>query len=137
MEDYKGVIEDSTKVINLDNERKEFDLGKYEEAIASYDRVLYYKPDHYRAWFIRAVALSNLGKYEEAIASYDKGLHYKPDDYDAWYNKACIYGLQGDVPLAVKNFKQAIKLNPKYKDRANSDKDFDLIREHPEFQQLF
>jgi hypothetical protein len=39
--------------------------------------------------------------------------------------------------LAVKNLKQAIKLNPEYKERANSDPVFDIIREQPEFKKLF
>ncbi|MGL5135717.1 MAG: TPR end-of-group domain-containing protein, partial [Planktothrix sp.] len=85
----------------------------------------------------RGNALSNLGKYEEALASYDQALHYKPDDYRALYSKASIYGLQGELSLAVKNLQQAIKLNPEYKEKANSDSDFDIIRVQPEFKKLF
>jgi hypothetical protein len=32
------------------------------------------------------------------------------------YEKARIYGLQGQLSLAAKNFKQAIKLDPEYKE---------------------
>ncbi|MEG5257674.1 tetratricopeptide repeat protein, partial [Microcoleus sp. A2-D3] len=51
-----------------------FNLGKLEEAIASYDKALEFKPDYHAAWFIRGNVLGDLGKLEEAIASYDKSL---------------------------------------------------------------
>ena len=50
------------------------DLGRYEEAIASYDHALKFKPDDDLAWNGRGVALDNLGRLEEAITSYDKAL---------------------------------------------------------------
>lgn len=100
-------------------------------------KALHYKPGSYEAFGNRAIALINLGKYEEAVASYDRALHYKPDDYRALYGKASIYGLQGELSLAVKNLKQAIKIHPEYKEKANSDSDFDIIREQPEFKKLF
>ncbi|MGB5595240.1 MAG: tetratricopeptide repeat protein, partial [Crocosphaera sp.] len=63
------------------------DLGRYEEAIASYDKALEIKPDKDEAWNNRGVALYNLGRYEDAIASYDKALEFKPDDHEAWNNR--------------------------------------------------
>jgi tetratricopeptide (TPR) repeat protein len=54
-------------------------LGRLEEAIASYDKALEFKPDSYEAWYNRGYALGNLGRGEEAIASYEKALEIKPD----------------------------------------------------------
>ena len=56
-----------------------YDLGRYEEAIVSYDKALEIKPDLHEAWYNRGIALGNLGRLEEAIASYDKALEFKPD----------------------------------------------------------
>jgi peptidoglycan hydrolase CwlO-like protein len=53
--------------------------GRYEEAIASYDKALVFKPDYSGAWTNRGVASSYLKRYEEAIASYDKALEFEPD----------------------------------------------------------
>ncbi len=50
-----------------------------EEAIASYDKAIAFKPDLHQAWLNRGVALFNLGKLDEAIASYDKAIELKPD----------------------------------------------------------
>ena len=54
-----------------------FDLQKYEEAIASYDKAIAIKPDYHEAWYNRGFALGRLKKYEEAIASYDKAIAIK------------------------------------------------------------
>ena len=50
------------------------DLGKHDEAIASYDKVLEIKPDDHEAWYSRGNSLRTLGKHDEAIASYDKAI---------------------------------------------------------------
>ena len=49
-------------------------LGKFEEAIASYDRALEIKPDKHEAWYNRGIALHNLGRFEQAIVSYGQVL---------------------------------------------------------------
>ncbi len=58
-------------------------LGRFEEAIASYDEALKFKPDYNRAWNNRGIALGNLGRFEEAIASNNQALKFKPDDHEA------------------------------------------------------
>ncbi|MDJ0536648.1 MAG: tetratricopeptide repeat protein, partial [Xenococcaceae cyanobacterium MO_207.B15] len=50
------------------------DLGKLEEAVASYDQALKLQPDYPDAWNNRGNALWKLGRYEEAVASYDQAL---------------------------------------------------------------
>ncbi|MBW3585367.1 MAG: tetratricopeptide repeat protein, partial [Cyanobacteria bacterium 0813] len=108
-----------------------------EEAIASYDKALEFKPDYHEAWFYRGYALGNLGRWEEAIASYDKALEFKPDYQPAFYNKACYYALQSQIDQAIQNLQQAINLNPeKYREMAKTDSDFDSIRSHTGFQAL-
>jgi len=47
------------------------DLGRFEEAVASYDFALKIKPDFHKAWYNRGIALRNLGRFEEAVANYD------------------------------------------------------------------
>ena len=114
-----------------------YKLGRYSEAIASYDQALEFKPDNDQAWYNRGVALGNLGRYSEAIASYDQALQIKPDDPNPFYNKACCYALQGNIDLAIKNLQQAINLNPdEYREMAKTDSDFDSIRSDRRFPAL-
>lgn len=54
-------------------------MQKYPEAIASYNKAIRYKPNHYESWYSRGNALLNMQQYKEAIASYDKAIEYKPD----------------------------------------------------------
>ncbi|MBF2006103.1 MAG: tetratricopeptide repeat protein [Chlorogloeopsis fritschii C42_A2020_084] len=84
----------------------------YEEAIASYDQAIKFKPDFHQAWYNRGHALKNLGRYEEAIASFDQAIKFKPDDHQAWYNRGNALGDLGRYEEAIASYDQAIKFKP-------------------------
>ena len=111
-------------------------LGRYEEAIASYDHALQIEPDDYAAWNNRGVTLSKLGRNEEAIASYQKSLAINPNEAGIYYNIARCLARQNNLSPALENLNQAITLDPKYRELAKTDRDFDRIRENPQFQTL-
>jgi len=108
-------------------------LERYEDAIASFDQALKIKPDN-SVWYIRGLLLSILGRYDDAIASYDQALKYKPNDAETYYNKSRCYGLQDQVELAIATLKQAIDLNPKCREMAKTDVDFEGVRSDDRFQ---
>ncbi|MEA5516821.1 tetratricopeptide repeat protein, partial [Nodularia sp. UHCC 0506] len=54
-------------------------LGRYEEAIASFDKALEFKPDYHKAWYYRGIALGKLGRRKEAFASASKAAEINPD----------------------------------------------------------
>ncbi|MGB7058773.1 MAG: tetratricopeptide repeat protein, partial [Geitlerinemataceae cyanobacterium] len=85
---------------------------EYEEAIASYDKAVEFKPDLHEAWNNRGVALGNLGRYEEEIASYDKAVEFKPDDHQAWYNRGVALRNLKRTEEALASYHRAIELNP-------------------------
>lgn len=62
------------------------DLGRYEEAIACYDKALEIDPHAADVWYNKGLSLGYLGRYEEEIACYDKALGIDPHDADARYN---------------------------------------------------
>ncbi|WP_225886970.1 tetratricopeptide repeat protein [Nodosilinea nodulosa] len=111
-------------------------LGRYEEAIECCDQILSANSDYFSAWGIRGMALASLGRFEEALSSYDKALSIQPDSSYAIYKKACCYGLQGNADNALPALQAAIALNPKYRDMAKTDTDFDPIRPNARFQAL-
>ncbi|PSN11192.1 hypothetical protein C7293_25260 [filamentous cyanobacterium CCT1] len=111
-------------------------LGRYEEAIECCDQILSVNSDYFSAWGIRGMALASLSRFEEALSSYDKALSIQPDSSYTIYKKACCYGLQGDADNALSVLQSAIALDPKYRDMAKTDTDFDPIRTNDRFQAL-
>ena len=87
-------------------------LGRYEEAIASYDKALEIKPDQDEAWNNRGVALGNLGRYEEEIASYDKALEIKPENDAAWVIRGLALANLGRYEEVVVSCDQALEIKP-------------------------
>ncbi len=59
-----------------------------------------------------------------------------PDEELAWYYKACAYALQNNLDLATDSLQKAINLNPKYREMAKEDTDFDNLKENKRFQNL-
>ena len=91
------------------------DLGRYKEAIVSYDQALQIKPDYYLAWENRGFALQELGRYEEAIASYDQALQIKPDYYSGiWVNRGFSLENLGRYEEAIASYDQALQIKPDY-----------------------
>jgi len=52
---------------------------KYEDAIASYDKAIQFKPDYSYAWNNRGAALEQLKRYDDAIECYDKAIKFDPN----------------------------------------------------------
>ena len=87
-------------------------LGRNDEAIASYEQSLKFKPDLHDTWNNRGNSLSALGRNEEAIASYDQAIEIKPDDHDAWYNRGISLSALGRKEKAIASYDQAIEIKP-------------------------
>ncbi len=92
---------------------EQYMAGNFEEAVASYDKALQFKPDYHYAWSNRGVALGNLGRYEEAIASYEQAVHFKPDYHDAWNGRGAVLcdGLK-KYEEAIASFEKALQFKP-------------------------
>ncbi len=112
-------------------------IERYSEAIYSYEQALRIKPNKYEAWINRGVALSKLQRYQEAIDSYDEAITLAPHTTEAYYNKACVHALQSNISLALKHLKKVIDKAPdRYKQLAQNDPDFEIIRGDKRFQDL-
>ena len=136
------------------------ELGRYEEqnaclkkAIALAEKVNAIQEEQYAIKKEQYRLLSqgkeflDLKRYEEAIKKYEQFIKIEPEQSAfAWYMKACCYALlahvllfvpvQKNIDLAIENLRQAIKLDPDYRERAKTNSDFDRIRQHPQFKAL-
>ncbi|MEK8016509.1 MAG: toll/interleukin-1 receptor domain-containing protein [Candidatus Parabeggiatoa sp.] len=100
-------IKDYTACFNRGNALD--DLGRYEEAIASYDKALQFKKDYHISWYNRGNALRKLGRHEDAIASYDKALRFKPDYHEAWNNRGNALAKLGRYEDAIVSYDKALQ----------------------------
>ncbi|MBE9228743.1 tetratricopeptide repeat protein [Phormidium sp. LEGE 05292] len=95
------------KLSNLADE-----LGYYEIAIASYDRVLKYTPNSSKAWYKRGVAMRKKGIFPEAILSFNKALELQNNDADIYYEKGIALRKLKYYAEAIANYRQALELQP-------------------------
>lgn len=88
-------------------------LGKYQEAIAYFDKALELNPKNAIAWSNKGASLSSLGKDQEAVEYYDKALELNPKYTIAWSNKGYSLLSLGKDQEAIAYFDKALELNPK------------------------
>ena len=64
------------------------ELGRFDEAIASYEKVIALEPNYVDALYNRGVTLQALKRFEEALACYDRVLTFKPAYVGALNNRS-------------------------------------------------
>ncbi len=88
-------------------------VGRYEEAISSFDAALKVKPDYKKAWYKRGFAFYEIDFYEEAINSYDRALEIESEDYAVWYNRGNALFDLGYYEKAMNSYDRALEIKPK------------------------
>ena len=101
--------------------------GKYEEAIAAFDRALEIDPSYFWAWHDRGVCLRALERNEEALASITKALELAPSDEEILFTCGATLqklGILRDDPTilsaAVDAYNQLLDKNPSDADAWNN-----------------
>jgi Flp pilus assembly protein TadD len=89
-------------------------LGQYSDAVASYDKAVFIRPNNADAWLNRGIALDNLYRYSDAVASYDKAIVIRPNDADVWNNRGIALRKLGWYADAVASYDKAIAIKPDY-----------------------
>lgn len=89
------------------------ELGRYEEALACYDRALALNEREAIAWSNKGVTLKKLGRVEEAIACYDQAIELYPAWAVIWSNKGLALGEGvGKWGKALECYDRALELDP-------------------------
>ena len=88
-------------------------LGRNEEALASYDKALDIDPKLSLAWGTRGFTLSELGRNEEALASYDKALEIDQKLAVAWSSRGLALSRLGGHEEALTSYDKALELDPR------------------------
>jgi tetratricopeptide (TPR) repeat protein len=83
--------------------------------------------------YFAAIPLLEAERWGEAVATIEEGLRANPGNPSILYNLACAESRAGHAADAIAHLKAAIDTDPKYAERARSDRDFDAIRADPGF----
>lgn len=101
-----------------------YSSGRYEQAIADYDRAITLKPNDAAAYNNRACAYNSSRHYDEAIADATRALQLRPNYAAAYYNRGNAYYFTGACDKAIADYDAAIQLKPEdaaaYKDRGSA-----------------
>jgi tetratricopeptide (TPR) repeat protein len=90
------------------------ELGRLDEAKASYTQAIALKPDYAEAYCNLGITLQELGRLDEAKASFNQAIALKPDFAEAHYNLGNTLKELGRLDDAEASFNQAIALKPDY-----------------------
>jgi adenylate cyclase len=94
-------------------------------------------PSNGAALGILAGGYAMQGEKEKAREWIDRALLVDPDNLNMRYNFACVLSIMGDKDAALKMLQSALALSGPYQTRiAETDTDFDNIRDDPRFQKL-
>src|SRR5215471_16615916 len=90
------------------------ELGRFAEAVSSYDHALALRPDYLNALNGRAIALVALERFDEALTSYDKALALNPNFIMARYNRGLALARAKRLEEAIVDFDRVLALDPRF-----------------------
>ncbi|MBG1270038.1 tetratricopeptide repeat protein [Nostoc sp. WHI] len=90
-----------------------FDLQRYQDALAVYEKAVNIRPDYAQGWNGQGKTLYELKKYKEALAAYDRGIQIQPDYFEAWSGRGFVLGKLQRYQEAIASFDKALELNDK------------------------
>jgi protein O-GlcNAc transferase len=88
--------------------------GRFDSALASFDRALSIKPDYAEAFYNRGIVLLKIRRFDQALASYDQALAIRPDYAEAHANRAVTLMELNRLEDALTDFGRALALRPDY-----------------------
>ena len=91
-----------------------YNLGKYEAAVADYDKAIELDPKQCDVFCRRGNAKYYLGNYEAAIADYDRAIELDPKDAFAFGCRGLVNFVLVNDEAAIADCDKAIELDPTY-----------------------
>ena len=88
-------------------------LGRYQEALACYERGLEIDPRRSDLWNNKGAALQRLGRLEEALACYDRGLEIAPRDSHLWVGKGVALHHLSRYEDALACYERGLEIDPR------------------------
>jgi len=116
-------------------------LGHHEAALADYAEAIRLNPQNAMAYSNRANFYLQQKLFDLALKDCDQSIQISSQYAPAYYNRACAWALQGQIESALRDLRQAFELDKaqgstEHVTLAQTDSDFDSLRELPAFQAL-
>lgn len=111
-------------------------MERYQDAILALHRSAKYDAENVHTQLALGWCYKRTGRLDLAIRSLEEAMEFAPEDAIVHYNLACYQSLSGKKELAIQCLSQAIELDPHYRELIATERDFDPIRDDPEFQNL-
>lgn len=89
-----------------------FNEGKYDEAIASFKKVIEKFPENYEGYYNLGLAYLEKQEINQAIPALEKATEINPESLPAYFALGEGYFAKGDSEKATQNFSKAIELGP-------------------------
>jgi len=86
--------------------------GRYQQAVAQFDKVLSREPDHLNALIKRGDSLQTLERHREAAQSLERAMAQAPEHLVALYCLSDVYHTLGDGARAEEVLKRIIQIDP-------------------------
>ncbi len=88
------------------------DLGRFSDAVASFDQAIVLEPNYVEAHTSRGIALRQLERNAEALASFERALALRPAAAELHNNRGNMLRRLQRLPEALASFERAIALQP-------------------------
>ena len=124
----------SSNATNLYNRGKTlYDLKRYSEALAAYEKAIQLSPEYAAAWNGQGKTFRELKRYKNALDAFDKAIQIQPNYLEAWIGRANVLDNLQRYQAAIDSFDRALKIQPNDPEAWNSrgDELMDLQR-YPE-----
>jgi tetratricopeptide (TPR) repeat protein len=95
-------------------------LGRFAEALQSYDRALQIDPEFAEAHNNRGDVLRRLGRLDEALQSHERAVRLRPGHAEAHNNRGNTLQALGRLDEALQSHEQALRLKPELAEAHNN-----------------
>ncbi|MCF1429140.1 MAG: hypothetical protein LPH21_18830 [Shewanella sp.] len=107
-----------------------------EQKIEIYDEILTIRPGDLEALTYKADAAMEIREFNWALSLCNRVLEVDNDNSHALYQRACALASMGAESRAIYDLSRAISLSPSFRELAQEEPDFEMLRGKPEFEQL-
>lgn len=111
-------------------------MERYGEAVGPLKEAAELETENISIRLALAWCYKRLKRLDLAIEALEEALAVDSSQAILHYNLACYWSLAGNARLSVAYLAQSFELDSNYRDRVHTERDFDTVRNHPQFLAL-